>query len=86
MPCAPIANVEEVSRDAHLAARNMILRAEHSSFDGLIVPGSPLKSAGDRDIPSTSAPRLGEDTDTVLASVLGYDSLRLSELRKRSII
>jgi CoA:oxalate CoA-transferase len=86
VPCAPIANVEEVSRDAHLAARNMILHAEHSTFDGLIVPGSPLKSAGDRDIPSTSAPRLGEDTDAVLASVLGYDSLRLSELRKRSII
>ncbi len=86
VPCAPIANVEEVSRDAHLAARNMILHAEHSSFDGLIVPGSPLKSAGDKDIPSTSAPRLGEDTDAVLASVLGYDSLRLSELRKRSII
>ena len=86
VPCAPIANVEEVSRDPHLAARNMILHAEHSSFDGLIVPGSPLKSAGDKDIPSTSAPRLGEDTDTVLASVLGYDSLRLSELRKRSII
>ncbi len=86
VPCAPIANVEEVSRDPHLAARNMILHAEHSSFDGLIVPGSPLKSAGDKDIPATSAPRLGEDTDTVLASVLGYDSLRLSELRKRSII
>ena len=64
----------------------MILHAEHRSFDGLIVPGSPLKSAGDKDIPSTSAPRLGEDTDAVLASVLGYDSLRLSELRKRSII
>jgi CoA:oxalate CoA-transferase len=86
VPCAPIANVEEVSRDPHLAARNMILHAEHSSFDGLIVPGSPLKSAGDKDIPSTSAPRLGEDTDKVLASVLGYDSSRLSELRKRSII
>jgi CoA:oxalate CoA-transferase len=86
VPCAPIANVEEVSRDPHLAARNMILHAEHSTFDGLIVPGSPLKSAGDKDIPSTSAPRLGEDTDAVLATVLGYDSLRLSELRKRSII
>jgi CoA:oxalate CoA-transferase len=86
VPCAPIANVEEVTRDPHLAARNMILHAEHSEFDGLIVPGSPLKSAGDKDIPSTRSPRLGESTDEVLASVLGYDSLRLSELRKRSII
>jgi CoA:oxalate CoA-transferase len=86
VPCAPIANVEEVTRDPHLAARNMILHAEHPDFDGLIVPGSPLKSAGDKDIPSTIAPRLGESTDEVLASVLGYDTLRLSELRRRSII
>jgi CoA:oxalate CoA-transferase len=86
VPCAPIANVEEVTRDEHLAARNMILHADHPEFDGLIVPGSPLKSAGDKDIPSTIAPRLGESTDEVLASVLGYDTLRLSELRKRSII
>ncbi len=86
VPCAPIANVEEVTRDPHLAARNMILHADHPEFDGLIVPGSPLKSAGDTDIPSTRAPRLGESTDEVLSSVLGYDTLRLSELRRRSII
>ena len=86
VPCAPIANVEEVTRDEHLAARNMILHAEHPEFDGLIVPGTPLKSAGDKDLPATRAPRLGESTDEVLSSVLGYDILRLSELRKRSII
>ncbi len=87
VPCAPIANVEEVTRDPHLAARNMILHAEHSEFVGLIVPGSPLKSVStDSDIPSTRAPRLGESTDEVLSSVLGYDTLRLSELRRRSII
>jgi len=86
VPCAPIANVEEVTRDPHLAARNMILHAEHPEFDGLIVPGSPLKSAGDTDIPSTIAPGLGDSTDAVLTEVLGYDNLRLSELRRRSII
>ena len=88
VPCAPIANVEEVSRDPHLVARNMILHAEHPDFHGLIVPGSPLKSVGvgDADIPSTRAAGLGESTDEVLASVLGYDSRRLSELRRRSII
>jgi CoA:oxalate CoA-transferase len=86
IPCAPIANVEEVTRDPHLAARNMILHAEHSQFDGLIVPGTPLKSSGGTDVPSTRAPGLGENTDEVLSSILGYDSSRLSELRRRSII
>jgi CoA:oxalate CoA-transferase len=86
VPCAPIANVEEVTRDPHLEARNMILHADHPTFGGLIVPGTPLKSAGDKDVPSTRSPRLGESTDEVLSSILGYDELRLSDLRKRSII
>src|SRR5215469_10223909 len=86
IPCAPIASVVDVTRDSHLAARNMILHAEHDKFDGLIVPGSPLKSAGDTDIPATRAPTLGENTDEVLSRILGYDSSRLSELRRRSII
>jgi CoA:oxalate CoA-transferase len=86
VPCAPIANVEEVTRDPHLAERNMILHAEHPSFAGLIVPGSPLKAADDAGIPTTRAPGLGEATDEVLTRILGYDSLRLSELRRRSII
>ncbi|MGH7917974.1 MAG: CaiB/BaiF CoA transferase family protein, partial [Candidatus Binataceae bacterium] len=38
VPCAPIANVEEVAHNPHLAARQMILRASHPEFDGLIVP------------------------------------------------
>ena len=86
VPCAPIANVQEVSRNPHLEARNMILHAEHPTFSGLIVPGSPLKTSGGDAMPATRAPSLGESTDQVLGSILGYDSLRLSELRRRSII
>jgi formyl-CoA transferase len=78
--------VEEVSRNPHLEARHMILHAEHKDFDGLLVPGSPLKTSGGDATPSTNAPSLGENTDDVLESILGYDSLRLSELRRRSII
>ena len=61
MPCAPIANVEEVTRDQHLAARNMILHAEHPEFDGLIVPGSPLKSAGDTGYPLDAIAAAGRE-------------------------
>jgi CoA:oxalate CoA-transferase len=86
VPCAPIANVHEVSRNSHLEARKMILHAEHPDFDGLIVPGSPLKTTGGDATPATRAPSLGESTDEVLKTILGYDSLRLSELRRRSII
>lgn len=86
VPCAPIADVAEVTRNPHLQARHMILHADHPEFDGLIVPGSPLKARGSDATPDTRAPRLGEDTDEVLARILGYDSARLSELHQRSII
>jgi CoA:oxalate CoA-transferase len=86
VPCAPIANVEEVTRNPHLRERAMILRADHPGYSDLIVPGSPFKITGSTAAPATRAPALGENTDEVLGRVLGFDPARLSELRKRSII
>ncbi|MGH7778501.1 MAG: CaiB/BaiF CoA transferase family protein, partial [Candidatus Binataceae bacterium] len=86
VPCAPIANVQEVSRNPHLQARNMILHAQHPGFDSLLVPGSPLKIAGSNATPDTHAPDLGADTETVLGELLGCDKSRLTELRRKSII
>ncbi|HZY59969.1 MAG TPA: CoA transferase [Candidatus Binataceae bacterium] len=86
VPCAPVSNVAEVARNPQLLERNMILGAEHPTYDGLLVPGSPLKSAGHDSPPSTRAPALGEHTDSVLQDLLGYDRARMAELRARGII
>lgn len=86
VPCAPVSNVAEVARNPQLRARNMILNADHPAFDGLLVPGSPLKSAGRDTPPPTRAPALGEHTDAVLKGLLGYDQTRLAQLRARGII
>jgi CoA:oxalate CoA-transferase len=86
VPCAPIATVAEVAANPHLLQRQMILRAEHPNFDGLIVPGSPLKTKGMDGVPNTRAPALGEHTDEVLQGLLGYDSARIAELRRKRVI
>jgi CoA:oxalate CoA-transferase len=86
VPCAPIANLDEVTRNQHLHDHRMILNAEHPSFGGLIVPGTPLRNPGSTATPDTRAPRLGEHTDEVLGGLLGVDGSRLAELRARSII
>ncbi|HVC45441.1 MAG TPA: CaiB/BaiF CoA-transferase family protein [Candidatus Binataceae bacterium] len=86
VPCAPIATVAEVARNPHLEQREMILHAGHPAFDGLIVPGSPLKTAGVSARPDTHAPALGEHTEAVLARILGYDAARIAELRAQQII
>jgi crotonobetainyl-CoA:carnitine CoA-transferase CaiB-like acyl-CoA transferase len=64
----------------------MILRADHPTFDGLIVPGSPLKTAGVGGAPKTRAPDLGEHTGAVFERLLGYDAAKLADLRERKII
>src|SRR5581483_3012066 len=86
VPCAPIANVAEVARNPHLEARRMILRADHPAFDGLIVPGSPLRNAGSNAEPDTRSPALGEHTERVLREVAGYDLAHIADLRRRGII
>jgi CoA:oxalate CoA-transferase len=86
VPCAPVSNVAEVACNPQLLERNMILGADHPTYDGLLVPGSPLKSAGHDSPPSTHAPALGEHTDSVLQDLLGYDRVRMAELRARGII
>jgi CoA:oxalate CoA-transferase len=86
VPCAPIANVEEVTQNAHLKAHQMILHADHPSFEELIVPGTPLRNPDSTATPDTRAPKLGEHTDEVLATLLGLDKTHLADLRARSII
>jgi len=86
VPCAPIANVAEVSRNPHLLERQMILHADHPAFAELIVPGSPLKTTGVANAPNTRAPQLGEHTDEVLSGLLGYDPARLASLRALKVI
>jgi CoA:oxalate CoA-transferase len=86
VPCAPIARVHEVTRNPQLLAREMILKADHPQFDGLIVAGSPIKTAGAGGTPNTRAPALGEHTDGVLSELLGYDEERIAGLRDRKVI
>jgi crotonobetainyl-CoA:carnitine CoA-transferase CaiB-like acyl-CoA transferase len=86
VPCAPIARVDEVTRNPQLLAREMILKADHPTFDGLIVAGSPIKTAGHGGVPNTRAPALGEHTNDVLTRLLGYDVQRIAGLHERKVI
>jgi CoA:oxalate CoA-transferase len=86
VPCSPIATIEEVAHNSHLKQRQMILHANHPKFDQFIVPGSPLKTAGVNCVPNTRAPNLGEHTEIVLGSLLGYDAAHIARLRANNVI
>src|SRR5699024_7132049 len=43
IPCGPIQNVEEVTKDPQLMARDMFISAEHPTAGPIKMIGSPLK-------------------------------------------
>ena len=90
VPCGAINNLAEVFADPQIAARGMVSEWQHPVKPGLRLVSSPLKlsetpvrsPAGDGLVP----PQLGQHTDEVLRSVLGYTGQKLSELKTNRVI
>ena len=79
----PCYSDEEVVGDDHVAARHMVV--EMPRTDGVeqpvLIPGNPVKMSDVAEGPETRVPWLGEHTDEVLQTELGYSEEQLAELR-----
>jgi crotonobetainyl-CoA:carnitine CoA-transferase CaiB-like acyl-CoA transferase len=65
-----------------VAERGMVYEMD----DGVRVTGSPMHFSGTPVRKPSAPPALGEHSDAILRSVLGYDDERLRELRSTKII
>ncbi|MDA1036579.1 MAG: CoA transferase, partial [Chloroflexi bacterium] len=72
--------------DPQVLSRNMVVDVPHPAGGTFKAPGNAIKmSAADPDT-FTAPPRLGEDTKTVLAEVLGYDKQRIADLLAKGAV
>jgi crotonobetainyl-CoA:carnitine CoA-transferase CaiB-like acyl-CoA transferase len=85
IPCGPINTYEDVFRDRHLLAREMLVETDHPVLGRLRTLGTPIKISGAPLNPRRRAPLLGEHTDEVLRSV-GYGEEAIADLRKRNVV
>ena len=85
VPCAPVRSVAEALADPHVVARGLLIDVEHPVYGRLRQVGTPIRMDGGRE-PPRRAPRLGEDTDDVLARLGGYSSEEIDALRRRGIV
>ena len=85
VPAGRIYSAKDIAEDPHYAARGMI--AEVATRDGLTLktPGVVPKLSETPGSIRTTAPRLGEDTETVL-SRLGYTPEQIAALRVEKVI
>ena len=81
----PINSVADMAKDAHLAARG-VLWEESPSMGRFRTPAIfPMLSATPGSV-RRDAPRHGQDTEEVLANVLGYSEERRHNLAQRGIV
>ena len=72
--------------DDHFAARGFFDQADHPQAGTLRYTGAPFRIDGGGWTLGRTAPLLGQDTDDVLAELLGYSDSQLTELRRQRVI
>ena len=86
--CGPINTLDQVFEDPHVKAREMVVNVPHplAGPDGATLIASPLKLSGTPVEYRHHPPLLGQHTDEVLREVLGYDDVKIGELRAAGAI
>ena len=85
VPCGPIRDYEQVARDPHTLAREMVVTMQHPVEGEIRGLGLPLKLSGTPGEIRRPAPVLGEHTDAVLAG-LGYSAGQIAALRDQGAV
>lgn len=85
VPAGRVYTAKDIVEDPHFQARDMILTQRTRDGYDVKVPGIVPKLSGTPGTIRTSAPHLGDDTDTVLRN-MGLSVEQIKELRERKVI
>ena len=86
IPCGPVNDFEQALRDPQVLARDMVVEVPLPGGDAVRMPGMPMKFSESSAPTFGAPPTLGQDTQDVLSSVLGYDAARIATLREERAI
>ena len=86
VPSGPVFTAEDVFNDPHIAARNMLITVDDPVAGSRKFARSPLHLSSSPEIPTESAPQLGEHTDEILKNLLGYGEKEIKKLRDQGVI
>ena len=86
VPHAPVLKTSQVLTHPQARARGMVTEVEHPKLGEIQITGRPIHLPAYENARFTAAPLLGQHTEEVLRSLLGYDEAKLSELRASGAI
>lgn len=85
VPAGRVYTAKDICEDPHYRARDMILAQDTRDGYSVEVPGIVPKLSATPGTIRSSAPRLGDDTDAVLAD-MGLSSAQIAQLRTQGVI
>jgi formyl-CoA transferase len=85
VPAGRVYTARDIAEDPHYRARDMILSQPTRDGHTVEVPGIVPKLLGTPGAVRSSAPKLGDDTDAVLAGI-GFSAEAIAALRGRQVV
>ena len=85
VPAGRVYTAKDIVQDPHFRARDMILKQRTRDGNEVEVPGIVPKLLGTPGTVRRSAPKVGDDTDAVLAE-LQYSPQDIAALRKKKVV
>ncbi len=86
VPCSPVNDLAQTLSHPQVAAMKMVLDVTTRAGGTLRLAGVPLNLSATPAVPGGAPPALGEHTDEILRSELGFDDGRIATLRKEGSI
>jgi crotonobetainyl-CoA:carnitine CoA-transferase CaiB-like acyl-CoA transferase len=74
VPCGAVNDITAALNDPQAESRGAVVEYEHPSLGLVRTVRSPFRLTLEDDLPLNRSPMLGEHTEEVLATVLGYES------------
>jgi len=85
VPASPINTMADLFADPQVAARNMLVEVNQPGLGQMKVAGNPIKLStvdAEDEIPANPAPSIGQHTEEILKTYLGFDNKRINEYLK----
>lgn len=87
VPAAPIYNIEQVSKDPHIAGdRQMFVEAEYPKAGKIKITNSHIKMSETKSGFHFPSPTLGQHNESIYGEMLGYTKAQLDELASAGVI
>lgn len=86
IPCSRVNSIDRVFANPQVLARDMLVRLPHPTVGELSVVGSPIKCSRTPVRLQKPPPLLGEHTEQVLVSRLGYSAEDVAQLRAEGVV